>query len=440
MSRSLSLFALFAAVAQAAEPNWPAVEKHALDLLQRYVRIQSINPPADTREAAALFKAELESAGLAPTLYQSGPEGQINLVVRLKGRDSSKKPLLLLNHFDVVPVDAKAWSVEPFAAVIRDGWIWGRGTLDMKGIGIEQLAALISVKNSGVPPARDIVMLCTADEESNGVLGIKWMIANHYADIDAAYVLDEGGVGSRDLFTPGKLIFGISTAQKQTAWLRIRAKGIAGHGSQPIAENANDILMAALAKATRLPPSAKPNEIVAAMERAVGGKFADNKFVSAIRSNTASVTTLTSGVGTPVKVNVIPSTAEATIDCRLLPGTNSAEFVSEMRARVNDSRVTIELLTDAIDPPASPSQTPLFAAMRSAILKAHPDASVTPMLIPYGTDANNLRPRGVVAYGFNPMVIDAATVATMHSDEERVPVAEFLTGIHIFYDILTADF
>jgi len=117
------------------------VEKRAIEFLQQYLRIRSVNPPADTRETAALIKAELERNGLTPKLYESGPAGQTNLVVRLPGRDASKKPLLFLNHMDVVPVDEKAWKVDPFGAVIRDGQIWGRGALDMKGLGVQQLMA-----------------------------------------------------------------------------------------------------------------------------------------------------------------------------------------------------------------------------------------------------------------------------------------------------------
>jgi acetylornithine deacetylase/succinyl-diaminopimelate desuccinylase-like protein len=424
----------------AAEPDWPTIEKHALDLFQRDVRIAPINPPANTAPAAALYKAELEAAGFEPILYTSGPDGQTNLIVRLRGRDSTKKPLLLLNHFDVVPVDAKAWSVDPFGALIKDGWIWGRGTLDMKGVGIQQLTALVTLKRMGIVPARDIVMISTADEESSGVQGIQWMMKNHWGEFDPAYVLDEGGVGSRDLFTPGKLVFGVAVGEKQMSWLRLTAKGTAGHGSQPIADNANSILLAAIQKAMESPRSTKPNTVVVEMERAVGGKFADNKFIGAIRGNTISITTLAAGVGSPLKPNVIPSTSQATLDCRLMPGVNADEFLSEMKARINDSRVTIERLSGPVDAGISSSETPLFAAIRQAILKEHPDATVTPMLIPYGTDSVQLRKRGVTSYGFMPMVLDAATVATMHSDQERIPVSEFQRGIRIFFDVLRSEY
>ena len=420
----------------AAEPDWTALDKHAIEFLQTYVRIPSVSPPSNTLPCAQLFASELEKNGLHPKLFTSGPTGQTNLVVRLKGKDPSKRPILLLNHFDVVPVDPKAWNVDPFGAVIRDGIIWGRGTLDMKGIGTQQLMALIALHNSGIASSRDIIMICTADEEMGGEWGIRWMIANHYDEIDAQYVLDEGGMGTRNALAPNKLVFGISVGDKIVLWLRLRAHGTAGHGSQPIPDNANMILMSAIQKAMALPESGKQNPVVAEMQRAIGEPLVVNKFTSAIQRNTISLTTLTSGVGSPPKANVIPSTAEASLDCRLLPGVNSEEFISEMKARINDPRVTIEIISTAPDVAMSPVDTPVFRAMRAAILKYHPGAIVTPMIVPFGTDSAFLQQRGMIAYGFTPMMLDAATAATMHSDSERIPLQEFTTGLHIFYDVL----
>jgi acetylornithine deacetylase/succinyl-diaminopimelate desuccinylase-like protein len=441
VTASVAMLCLLASTLCAAEPDWPVVEKHALALLQTYVRIASVNPPANTAEAAALIKGELEAAGLTPKLYTSGPSGQTNLIVRLPGRDRSKKPLLLLNHLDVVPVDAKAWGgIDPFGAAIKDGQIWGRGSLDMKGLAVEQMTALITLKRAGIVPPRDIVMLSTADEESSGVLGIQWMMKNHWDELDPAYVLDEGGAGSRDLFAQGKLIFGVSVGEKQMLWLQLRAKGIAGHGSQPIKENANLILLDAIRKAMEMPQGDKQNPVVELMSKAAGGSLAENKFTGAIQGNTMSLTTLESGVGSPVKPNVIPSVAEATLDCRLLPGVNADEFESGIKARINDRRVTIERLNNPVDAGISSAETPLFAAIRGALLKEHPDAIVTPMLVPYGTDSVQLRKRGVPAYGFLPMTLDTATIATMHSDQERIPVAEFLRGIHVYFDVLRSDY
>jgi len=198
-------------------------------------------------------------------------------------------------------------------------------------------------------------------------------------------------------------------------------------------------LVRALEKAIALPP-APPHPVVAEMAANIAAPLAVNKYIAAIQGNTASLTTLLSGVGSPAKVNVIPSAAEATIDCRLLPGVNVPEFISDMKARINDPRISIEPISTPDDPGASNSRTPLFAAIRAAILKQHPDAVVTPMLVPHGTDSVKLRQRGVTAYGLTPMVLDLSTAGSMHGDEERIPAAEFHHGTRIFYAVLASEF
>ena len=398
-----------------------------------------MNPPADTRAAAAFLKAELEKNGIQVRLFPSGPKGQTNLVARVPGKDRTKKPLLLMNHMDVVPVDRKAWKTDPFQPVLRDGYLWGRGALDMKSIGIQHLMALVALQQTGTVPARDIVLFATADEETGGDYGVRWMWANQRREIDAEYVLDEGGFGTREILAPGKLVFGIMVGEKQTLWLRVRATGTAGHGSQPIPDNANLILLAALPRAMEL-PAAKPHPLVAEMVNNIGVPLAVNKYTAALQGNTVSLTTLSSGVGNPAKVNVIPSAAEATLDCRLLPGVDVRKFVEEMRNRINDSRVSIEVVSQPEDAGISSSRTPLFEALRRALVKHHPGAVVTPMLVPHGTDSVKLRREGLTAYGFTPMVLDLATNNSAHSDAEGVPVAEFLKGMRILFDVLRSEF
>jgi acetylornithine deacetylase/succinyl-diaminopimelate desuccinylase-like protein len=434
----LAFCILLVPLLSAAEPDWPAVEQHAIALLQQYVRIRSINPPANTQQTAALLKAEFSAAGLEPVLYDAG-NGHINLLVRLPGRDRSKRPLLLLNHMDVVPVDPTQWKVDPFGAEIKDGMLWGRGSLDMKSTAVVQLTAMILLKQQGIVPSRDILFLSDCDEESDGRNGAGWMIRNHWDELNPEYVLDEGGLGSADLFATGKTVFGVSVGDKQVTWIKLRARGTAGHGSQPIPNNANDILLAAIEKARQLPQSKKPDPVVEAMRSAVG-EFAPNKFTNAIQQNTVSLTTLRSGVGDPPKVNVIPSIAEATLDCRLLPGQNAEEFVSEMKARVNDPRVTFELLSEPADPGPSRTDTPLYAVVKKAILGQHPEAIVTPIIIPYGTDNQKFRLKGAIGYGIMPFLLDADNVATFHSDSERIPIGEFKKALRIYYEILRSDF
>ncbi|MBI3279514.1 MAG: M20/M25/M40 family metallo-hydrolase [Acidobacteria bacterium] len=437
--KRIPLLLLLTSLTAAAEPDWKQLDAYALDLLQRYLRIDTSNPPGGTRAAAEFLKSELAKNGITARILPSGPNDRANLLLRIPGRDRAKKPLLLMNHMDVVPVDRKAWSVDPFGGIVKDGWIWGRGAVDMKGIGVEQMVALIALKKAGITPARDIVMLSTCDEETGGTYGVRWMIEHHFNEIDAAYVIDEGGVVSRDALAPGRLAAGIAVGEKQVVWVRLRARGTAAHGSQPIPDNANNILLRAVERASELRQPERQNPVVTAMLKTLG-TLAPNKFTAALQKNTATLTTLRSGVGDPPKANVIPSTAEATIDFRLLPGVNAEEFLSEMRARINEPRVTLERLSDPADPGASDYNTPLFAALREALRKQHPGAAVTPMLIPYGTDSVYLRRRGLVAYGLNPMALDSAVLATMHSDEERAPVEQFFKGIRVFYDMLRSEF
>ena len=195
----------------------------------------------------------------------------------------------------------------------------------MKGQAVAHILAFLRLKRERVPLARDVILLAEPDEETGGALGARWMIANHYAELDPEYVIDEGGFGSRDLFANGKLVYGIAVAEKKIVWLKVRADGVAGHGSQPHDQNPNDRLIRAVA---RLLSSARP----AAAQRGPGGgptlvdvmranvgAFASNKFTNAIQQSTIAVTWLKSGVGDPPKINVIPSVAEAGLDCRVLP-------------------------------------------------------------------------------------------------------------------------
>ena len=441
MKRSAVLLLCFLAASsfsRPAEPDWSRVEQHALELLQSYARIASVNPPADTRATAQLLKDEFAHAGLEAKLFDDGAN-HVNLLVRLHGRDRSKKSLLLLNHMDVVPVDAKQWKLDPFSAIIQNGSIWGRGTLDMKSTGVMELTALVLLKELAIVPPRDIVFLATCDEETDGTRGAAAMIEHHWDELNPEYVLDEGGVGSRDLYTTGKDVFGISVGDKQVLWLKVRAEGTSGHASQPIADNANDRLLHAIEEARAIGRMKKENAVVEEMRAAVG-TFANNKFMNAIQQNTISLTTLRSGVGDPPKANVIPSVAEATLDCRLLPGVNADEFLSEIKARVNDPRVTFTRLSNPVDPGPSRTDTPLYRTLKNAIVKEHPDATVMPILVPYGTDAQKFRKRGVTAYGLMPMIIDAATLATMHSDSEHIPIDQFNQGLRIYFDILSSQF
>jgi len=405
-------------------------------LLEQYVSIDTSNPPGHTDKAADFLEGVLKRDGIAVTRYESAP-GKSIVLARLKATSPapSGKPILLLHHMDVVPADRSQWKSDPFKPLMQGDDLWGRGSFDMKGQGVAQLLAFLELKRQNVPRSRDVILLAEPDEEVGGEMGARWMIANHYADLDPEYVVDEGGFGSRDEFAPGKLVYGISVAEKKIVWLKVRAEGVAGHGSQPNDQNPNDRLTRALQRLLAQPLPSSDFSVLKAMRERVGA-FAANKFTNAITHSTIALTWLRSGVGDPPKINVIPSVAEAGLDCRVLPGTTRAEWMEEIRRRLGDPSLKLELINESDDPIVTTQDSPLYRNLEAAIKKAHPDAIVTPMLIPYGTDSNAFRPRGVKSYGIFPAILPADVVAGMHGDTEHMPIGAVTEGARIYFEAL----
>jgi len=416
--------------------DWNQLEADAVKTLQAYIRIDTSNPPGDVGKAADFLASILEREGIPVQRYESAP-GRSILLARLKATSApaSAKPIVLLHHMDVVPTDPSRWKHKPFGGEIADGAIWGRGAMDMKGIGVAHLYALIALERQKVSLNRDVILMAVPDEEIGGALGAKWMRENHYADFEPEYILDEGGFGSRDLFAPGKLVFGISVAEKKIIWLKLTAEGVAGHGSQPHDRNPNDRMIRALARLLSEPLPTSSFSVLDTLKSRVG-TLAPNKFNNAIQHSTISITSFRSGVGEPPKVNVIPSIAEATLDCRVLPGTSKDQWLKEIARRLGDAGVKIEVTYESEDPIVTTQDSALYRALEGAVKRRHPDAIVTPMVIPYGTDSNGFRPRGVLSYGFMPAILPAAAVASMHGDAEFVPLDALGPAIQIFFEAL----
>jgi acetylornithine deacetylase/succinyl-diaminopimelate desuccinylase-like protein len=400
------------------------------------VRIDTSNPPGDTRKAADFLGGIFEREGIPVTRYESEP-GKAIIYARLKAtvNPPAGKAVILLHHMDVVPADRSQWKLDPFAGTIEGDTLWGRGAFDMKGLGVAHILAFLKLKRDHVPLNRDVILLAEPDEEVGGALGARWMIANHWAELDPEYVIDEGGFGSRDLFAPGKLVYGIAVAEKKIVWLKVRAEGIAGHGSQPHDQNPNDRLVKALQRLLNAPMPSGDFSVLNTMQTRVG-RFADNKFTNAIQHSTIAVTWLRSGVGDPPKINVIPSVAEAGLDCRVLPGVTREAWIAEVKRRLGDPSLKIELINESDDPLVSEPNTPLFRNLETALSRLHPEAVVTPMLIPYGTDSNAFRPRGVKSYGIFPAIVSAEAIASMHGDAERVPLSGVREAAQIFFETL----
>jgi acetylornithine deacetylase/succinyl-diaminopimelate desuccinylase-like protein len=437
MKRLVALLLAIAALptpAPAQAPaDWKALEAESVETLQAYIRIDTSNPPGDVTKAADFLAAILEREKIPVKRYESAP-GRSILLARLRGTGSAK-PILLLHHMDVVPTDPSRWKHEPFGGEISGGAIWGRGAMDMKGIGVAHLYTLIALKRRNVPLNRDVIFMAVPDEEIGGGLGAAWMREQHYAEFEPEYILDEGGFGSRDLFAPGKLVFGISVAEKKIIWLKLTAEGVAGHGSQPHDRNPNDRLITALSRLLAEPMPTSSFSVLDTLKSRVG-TLAPNKFNNAIQHSTISITSFRSGVGEPPKVNVIPSIAEATLDCRLLPGTTKDEWLKEIARRLGDAEVKIAVTYESEDPIVTTQDSALYRALEAAVKRRYADAIVTPMVVPYGTDSNGFRPRGVKSYGFMPAILPAAAIASMHGDAEFVPADALGQAIRIFFEAL----
>jgi acetylornithine deacetylase/succinyl-diaminopimelate desuccinylase-like protein len=298
-------------------------------------------------KAADFLIGILRREGIVATRYESAP-GRSIVLARLKGAGKAR-PIVLLHHMDVVPTDPSRWKHQPFGGEVAEGAIWGRGAMDMKGIGVAHLYAFIALKRASVPLDRDVILMAVPDEEVGGKLGAVWMRENHYAEFEPEYILDEGGFGSRDLFAPGKLVFGISVAEKKIIWLQLTAEGVAGHGSQPHDRNPNDRMIRALARLLAEPTPTSSFEVLDTLKERIG-TLAPNKFNNAIQHSTISITSFRSGVGEPPKVNVIPSIATATLDCRVLPGTSKEQWLKEIARRLGDPEIKVEVTYESDDP------------------------------------------------------------------------------------------
>jgi acetylornithine deacetylase/succinyl-diaminopimelate desuccinylase-like protein len=346
-----------------------------------------------------------------------------------------------MHHMDIVPADPELWSRPPLGGESSDGYLWGRGAIDMKGMGILELMAFLQVKRSGLVLDRDLLYLAVAEEETGGTRGAVWMVENYWDRLDPEYVWDEGLTGTRGLFTTDGVVWGISVAEKKVFWLRLVAAGTAGHASQPHDDNPVDLVTTALARLSAHPFPADRNPVVAEIFARLGEPVA-NKYTNAIQRNTCSLTTLKAGVGDPPKVNVIPSGAEATIDCRLLPETDPRAFLEQLidimgREPFDAGRMRIDIINEPDRAGITTSfDSDLFRAMRDIAEEARPESVAVPILSPWGTDSPNFRKRGVKAYGFIPIIVEPGELARMHGIDERISHDNVGLGVRLIYRII----
>ncbi|MEO9255685.1 MAG: M20/M25/M40 family metallo-hydrolase, partial [Tepidiformaceae bacterium] len=330
--------------------DWDAATAEATSLLREYLRIDTSNPPGNESKAVRFIGELLSAEGIPFETVESAPE-RGNLFARLGPAEGG---VCLLNHTDVVPVEREFWDVDPFGGDLTEGMIWGRGALDMKGMGIIELMTFVLLKRQGIVLKKGLSFLAAADEEAGSTFGVTWLAEHRPQWMDTELVINEGAYGLTTDRPRQTQLFQIAPSEKIPLWLKLTVRGRPGHGSVPHGDNCAEHLVQALERVTlwqqelRLIPLMESH--VSAMREAglMRGEGEDAVLRSAERSpalrarlsNTISLTTISTGI----KVNVIPAEATATLDCRLLPDVEPDAFLEELRAVINDDRVQIEVL------------------------------------------------------------------------------------------------
>jgi acetylornithine deacetylase/succinyl-diaminopimelate desuccinylase-like protein len=442
-----------AAAASETEIHWERAQQEALDLFIKYLKIDTTNPPGNEIRAAQFFADICKREGIEYQVFEPFP-GRGTLWARVRG-DGSKRPLILLNHTDVVPHSPEFWTVPAFSGEIKNGFIYGRGAMDMKSVGIAQFVTLLAFKRAQVPLKRDVIFLATADEEAGGLKGAGWFAQNHPELIaNAEFLFNEGGNNIVD--QNGRVLaIGVGPAEKTPAWLRLTATGEPGHGSVPRPNSAVNRLLRALNRLLDYEPPVQitpPVEqafraVAPLMPPATAEKYAnlreavkDPAFLRQLESepgtraltrNTISVTIL-SGSN---KVNVIPPSAYAEIDTRVVPGEKLERWIAELRGVIKDDSIKIEpVLT--FEANASPVNTDLVKAVGEVVKRQHPGAVIIYPVLAGFTDSHFFRDLGVHSYGFSPFVAPSRELGGgYHGNDERISKKAFVDGVRFFYEV-----
>jgi acetylornithine deacetylase/succinyl-diaminopimelate desuccinylase-like protein len=428
-------------------------------LLVDLIRIDTSNPPGRERAIAEYLAPKFKALGFEVDVIQTPTAGKAVLVARLNG-DGSKRPLLLASHADVVGVEREKWTVDPFAGLIRDGYVFGRGAIDFKGgMAVFVRAAMMLAENK-VPLARDVIFLAEADEEGGLAYSTPWLAANYWPKIDCEFALNEGGwiIKGRD----GRVQYvSISTADKLSLPIEMTARGTSTHSSMPRSDSAIFALSRALAKladhetALKLLPSTRrffqtlaktSSEPMAthfrnltgndpALVRRADREISKDPLLHAMMRDTIAPVIMNAGF----RSNVIPGSAAVTINIRLIPGSDPMDMVGEIQRVIGDPKIDVRVAgTSSVPAGLAPSSdsTDLFRALEQAARRQFPGAEVTPYLFQAATDAGPWRSRGIPVYGIYPYPIDADDLSRMHGNDERVSVESLKQGTQMIYQTL----
>ncbi|MFN2328094.1 MAG: M20/M25/M40 family metallo-hydrolase [Chromatocurvus sp.] len=422
-----------------------SLDDEAVAWLQEFLTIDTINPPGNESRAVDFYAEIFDAEGIPWNAAESAP-GRGNIWARLEGGD--EPALILLQHTDVVPADPKYWSTDPLSGEIRDGYIWGRGALDMKGPGITQLATFINLHRAGKPLNRDVVFVATADEEAGGLFGAGWLLENH-PDVfaNAGLLLNEGGSGR--LTDKGETLFSVELTQKVPVWIRLTGVDEPGHGSMPYPTSSVTRVVQALEliRTNPLPPriigpvDAMFRSLAQSASEEWAPAYADmasaieepgfmarlqavSPALHALTRDTCSITRLSASN----KINVVPPESWGEIDCRILPDKPVATFVEEIEQLVAPSGVQVEVIM-AFSPAVTETGTRLYSAITDITAERHPGSRVMPSVSTGFTDSHFTRDAGIASYGFTPAVIPESEMVRIHGNDERISEAAFRRGV-----------
>lgn len=437
------------------------IEGEVTDFLSGLIRIDTTNPPGNETAAARFAAESLERDGFRCELFECA-RGRGNVVTRLKG-SGGKHSLLLLSHLDVVAANRKEWSVDPFGGLVKDGFVWGRGALDMKGMTAVEVMALKLLKRNHVKLKGDVVLAATADEEKGGEAGAGWLVQNHPEKVRADYVLNEGGGTAMQV--DGKSMFTINTAEKGILWFRVTAAGTPGHGSVPGAEdNAIMRMNRVVEKLGSYRPSIR---LVSTVRQYISqiAKSKDFRDLSALLQDASKSDYILDAVAqrdkylaeelrarirmtvTPtminggVKENIIPSECQAVFDCRILPGQTTTGALSDVKSVLKDDgldKLSFEVI-QANEPSESKTDSPLYDTILKVLWEHDPECSAAPVLLTGGTDSRFFRKMGSVCYGFHPVRPETSyseMLRTVHGIDERISTENLVFGTSVLYDVI----
>jgi len=429
-------------------------EELAVRWLQQYLRIDTSNPPGNELEAAKFFHAIFDAEGIENQVFEYQPN-RGNIWARIPATlKPAQRPLIMLNHIDVVTAEPGHWKVPPFSGEIINGVLYGRGAQDMKSEGLAQLIVMVMLKREHIPLPRDIIFLATADEEVDDS-GTDWMIAHHPELLEnAEFLITEGGENPRER---GRVQYvGIDVAEKSPLWLRVTATGRAGHASRPINDSAPNRLVRALNRLLDYRPDYKVLPVVAeslresapfqspdraAYFRDLDQALHDRNFRRMVEQdnslnfmfrNTITLTML----GGSRQTNVIPTEAWANLDVRLLPGEDPKQFLTQIRRVIADPAVTVEPFKPFVAANSSPTDTALFDSITRVSQRYFSGAPVIPRLNSGYTENQRFRELEMVSYGFSPFAATPEEAATEHGDDERIRVDEVKRGPRMLYDVV----